>query len=135
MSATVNTKLFSDYFNQAPVLSIPGRTFPVKVQYGVSHGIQCGKCVCVWERLGPRVRKQCQVRARFRLSVHIVPDPAFDCDATPNGPYPPCLPQELYLEDALQVTSHQLRPNADWAKASRSQPWIPALPLMDAGIP
>lgn len=30
MSATLNAKLFSDYFNGAPVLEIPGRTFPVQ---------------------------------------------------------------------------------------------------------
>lgn len=30
MSATLNAKLFSDYFDGAPVLSIPGRTFPVE---------------------------------------------------------------------------------------------------------
>lgn len=30
MSATLNAKLFSEYFNGAPVLSIPGRTFPVQ---------------------------------------------------------------------------------------------------------
>lgn len=30
MSATLNAKLFSDYFNGCPVLEIPGRTFPVE---------------------------------------------------------------------------------------------------------
>lgn len=30
MSATLNSKLFSDYFYNAPVLEIPGRTFPVQ---------------------------------------------------------------------------------------------------------
>lgn len=30
MSATLNAKLFSDYFNNAPVINIKGRTFPVK---------------------------------------------------------------------------------------------------------
>lgn len=30
MSATLNAKLFSDYFNGVPVLDIPGRTFPVE---------------------------------------------------------------------------------------------------------
>ena len=30
MSATVNSKLFSEYFDGAPVLNIPGRTFPVQ---------------------------------------------------------------------------------------------------------
>lgn len=62
MSATVNAALFSDYFaknergekaNFVPVVSIPGRTFPV----------------------------------------------------TP-----------LFLEDALEITGHRVRPNADWAK-------------------
>ncbi|KAG8836392.1 hypothetical protein FRC17_003302 [Serendipita sp. 399] len=30
MSATINQATFSDYFDQAPVIEIPGRTFPVK---------------------------------------------------------------------------------------------------------
>lgn len=30
MSATLNAKLFSDYFGNIPVLEIPGRTFPVE---------------------------------------------------------------------------------------------------------
>ncbi|CAO3629564.1 unnamed protein product [Cunninghamella echinulata] len=33
MSATVNAERFSAYFENCPVLSIPGRTFPVHVQY------------------------------------------------------------------------------------------------------
>ena len=33
MSATVNEKLFSDYYNRAPTVSIPGRTFPVADYY------------------------------------------------------------------------------------------------------
>jgi ATP-dependent RNA helicase DHX8/PRP22 len=33
MSATLQTKMFSKYFNNAPVLKIPGRTFPVDVYY------------------------------------------------------------------------------------------------------
>jgi ATP-dependent RNA helicase DHX57 len=32
MSATINQKSFSDYFNQAPVIEIPGRTFPVETR-------------------------------------------------------------------------------------------------------
>ncbi len=33
MSATVNAQLFSNYFDQAPVLDIPGRLYPVTKQY------------------------------------------------------------------------------------------------------
>ncbi|KAL6115782.1 dhx34 [Pungitius sinensis] len=33
MSATINIKLFSDYFNRAPVLQVPGRLFPTQVIY------------------------------------------------------------------------------------------------------
>ncbi|KNC52644.1 uncharacterized protein AMSG_12174 [Thecamonas trahens ATCC 50062] len=33
MSATLNAELFSDYFGGVPVLSIPGRTFPVDIVY------------------------------------------------------------------------------------------------------
>lgn len=31
MSATINIKLFSSYFNDAPVLQVPGRLFPIQV--------------------------------------------------------------------------------------------------------
>ncbi|TSR87279.1 putative ATP-dependent RNA helicase DHX34 [Bagarius yarrelli] len=33
MSATINIKLFSTYFNNAPVLQVPGRLFPIQVIY------------------------------------------------------------------------------------------------------
>ncbi|XP_072309089.1 probable ATP-dependent RNA helicase DHX34 [Eucyclogobius newberryi] len=33
MSATINIKLFSSYFNSAPVLQVPGRLFPIQVTY------------------------------------------------------------------------------------------------------
>jgi hypothetical protein len=33
MSATLDKKLFSDFFDAAPVIDIPGRTFPVKNLY------------------------------------------------------------------------------------------------------
>ncbi|XP_036818079.1 probable ATP-dependent RNA helicase DHX34 isoform X2 [Oncorhynchus mykiss] len=33
MSATINIKLFSSYFNNAPVLQVPGRLFPIQVIY------------------------------------------------------------------------------------------------------
>ncbi|KAM4567081.1 putative ATP-dependent RNA helicase DHX34 [Odontesthes bonariensis] len=33
MSATINIKLFSEYFNSAPVLQVPGRLFPIQVTY------------------------------------------------------------------------------------------------------
>ena len=33
MSATVDSKRFSDYLNGAPVLNVPGRTFPVQTKY------------------------------------------------------------------------------------------------------
>ena len=32
MSATINAELFSTYFN-APIIQVPGRTFPVKIEY------------------------------------------------------------------------------------------------------
>jgi HrpA-like RNA helicase len=32
MSATINIKLFSDYFASAPVLQVPGRLFPIQVR-------------------------------------------------------------------------------------------------------
>uniref|UniRef100_A0A665V782 RNA helicase n=1 Tax=Echeneis naucrates TaxID=173247 RepID=A0A665V782_ECHNA len=33
MSATINIKLFSEYFSSAPVLQVPGRLFPIQVIY------------------------------------------------------------------------------------------------------
>ncbi|ORZ15198.1 P-loop containing nucleoside triphosphate hydrolase protein, partial [Absidia repens] len=33
MSATVNAERFSDYFRNCPIMSVPGRTYPVNVQY------------------------------------------------------------------------------------------------------
>lgn len=32
MSATVDSHKFSNYFNRCPVITIPGRTFPVEVR-------------------------------------------------------------------------------------------------------
>jgi len=31
MSATLDAESFSEYFNNSPMISIPGRTFPVQV--------------------------------------------------------------------------------------------------------
>lgn len=39
MSATVDCDKFSNYFNRCPVITIPGRTFPVDVR---------GALVCVY---------------------------------------------------------------------------------------
>ena len=36
MSATLDTEMFSTYFNGAPVYSVPGRTFPVDIFYAVA---------------------------------------------------------------------------------------------------
>ena len=33
MSATINLELFSNYFEEAPVISVPGRLYPIKLQY------------------------------------------------------------------------------------------------------
>ena len=33
MSATLDTKLFGNFFFGAPIINIPGRTFPVKTYY------------------------------------------------------------------------------------------------------
>lgn len=38
MSATVDCHKFSNYFNRCPVITIPGRTFPVEVR-GASDGV------------------------------------------------------------------------------------------------
>ncbi|KAE9105669.1 hypothetical protein PF010_g12922 [Phytophthora fragariae] len=41
-SATIDLDLFSGFFNNAPVVEIPGRMFPVKVEYVVSNGQSSG---------------------------------------------------------------------------------------------
>jgi HrpA-like RNA helicase len=33
MSATINIQLFSDYFQGAPVIRVPGRLYPIELQY------------------------------------------------------------------------------------------------------
>lgn len=33
MSATIDTTLFSSYFNDCPIVEVPGRTHPVKEHY------------------------------------------------------------------------------------------------------
>ena len=39
MSATINIKLFSDYFNgNAPVVQVPGRLHPIQLKY---HPVPC----------------------------------------------------------------------------------------------
>ena len=35
-SATLNTKQFSEFFNNCPVLAMKGKTFPVEIKYGPS---------------------------------------------------------------------------------------------------
>jgi HrpA-like RNA helicase len=39
-SATLDTSKFAEYFNNAPMLDIPGRTFPVEIQY-----VECNRYV------------------------------------------------------------------------------------------
>jgi HrpA-like RNA helicase len=33
MSATINAELFSKYFNDAPLIEVPGKTYPVEIEY------------------------------------------------------------------------------------------------------
>lgn len=51
MSATINIKLFSSYFNNAPVLQVPGRLFPIQVIY---QPISRTEQVSQLEKLDPR---------------------------------------------------------------------------------
>ena len=44
MSATIDTTLFSKYFNNCPVIEIPGRTFPVQ-QYFLEDCIELTKFI------------------------------------------------------------------------------------------
>uniref|UniRef100_A0A1A9WLD3 Putative ATP-dependent RNA helicase DHX57 n=1 Tax=Glossina brevipalpis TaxID=37001 RepID=A0A1A9WLD3_9MUSC len=54
MSATLNAKLFSNYFGKTPVLDIPGRTFPVK-QLFLEDILEC--CEYIIECDSPYSRK------------------------------------------------------------------------------
>ena len=53
MSATLDSKLFSTFFNNAPFLSVPGRTFPVASYYledlmdATDHIVEEGSRCCV----------------------------------------------------------------------------------------
>ena len=40
MSATINARRIASYFNDAPVVEIPGRTFPVEIEYKPNVGIE-----------------------------------------------------------------------------------------------
>ncbi|XP_066540276.1 probable ATP-dependent RNA helicase DHX34 [Hoplias malabaricus] len=51
MSATINIKLFSSYYNDAPVLQVPGRLFPIQVIY---QPIPPEEQVSKSEKLDPR---------------------------------------------------------------------------------
>ncbi|MEE6513533.1 hypothetical protein FKM82_021255 [Ascaphus truei] len=51
MSATINIKLFSGYFDKAPVLQVPGRLFPIQVIY---QPIPQEESVSKSEKLDPR---------------------------------------------------------------------------------
>lgn len=44
MSATLNAKLFCDYFGDVPVVDIPGRTYPVE-QYFLEDILETIDCV------------------------------------------------------------------------------------------
>ncbi|XP_049640202.1 putative ATP-dependent RNA helicase DHX57 [Suncus etruscus] len=66
MSATVNTELFSEYFGSCPVVTIPGRTFPVH-QFFLEDAIAMTRYVLQsgspYARSGKPLTKE-QVRAR-----------------------------------------------------------------------
>jgi len=42
MSATIDTTLFSNYFNNCPIVEVPGRAFPVQEYY-------LEDCIQVWK--------------------------------------------------------------------------------------
>ncbi|XP_041476446.1 probable ATP-dependent RNA helicase DHX34 isoform X3 [Lytechinus variegatus] len=51
MSATININLFSNYFKDAPVIQVPGRLYPIQVEYvPINESEQSSKS----ERLDPR---------------------------------------------------------------------------------
>ena len=47
MSATLDAEKFQRYFDDAPLLKIPGRTFPVEVFYTPGNGSGVEKLCCV----------------------------------------------------------------------------------------
>lgn len=54
MSATINIRLFSDYFGGAPVLQVPGRIFPISVIYEPIPKEEAAAAAGKPERLDPR---------------------------------------------------------------------------------
>ncbi|XP_062491981.1 probable ATP-dependent RNA helicase DHX34 [Pezoporus occidentalis] len=53
MSATINIPLFSSYFGDAPVLQVPGRSFPISVIYQPIPKEEAPGKAGKWERLDP----------------------------------------------------------------------------------
>ena len=65
MSATINIKLFSDYFNgSAPVLQVPGRLFPIGLQYHAIPMVEQGDRV----NPGPYIRVLQMIDAKYPAS-------------------------------------------------------------------
>ena len=65
MSATINLKLFSDYFNgTAPVIQVPGRLFPISLQYHAVPVVEQG------DRLNPApyIRVLQMIDAKYPVS-------------------------------------------------------------------
>ncbi|XP_068520702.1 probable ATP-dependent RNA helicase DHX34 [Anas acuta] len=54
MSATINIRLFSEYFGGAPVLQVPGRIFPISVIYEPIPKEEAAAAAGKAERLDPR---------------------------------------------------------------------------------
>ncbi|KAI3661037.1 hypothetical protein MP638_004072 [Amoeboaphelidium occidentale] len=63
MSATINAELFSVYFNGAPLISVPGKTFPVEIEYWSSNEID--------ENLVDERLRQERATALFKKSIPI----------------------------------------------------------------
>ncbi|KAM6460944.1 putative ATP-dependent RNA helicase DHX57 isoform 2-T2 [Liasis olivaceus] len=69
MSATLNTEVFSQYFNSCPIVNIPGRTFPVE-QFFLEDAIAVTRYVL--EHSSPYMRRVKQTTRRTRTAAEEV---------------------------------------------------------------
>ncbi|XP_039249521.2 putative ATP-dependent RNA helicase DHX34 [Styela clava] len=69
MSATINLKLFKDYFENAPVIQVPGRLYPIKMKY---HPIPIEEKVTATGNINPQpyVRIMELIDKKYPTSEH-----------------------------------------------------------------
>ncbi|KAM8793986.1 putative ATP-dependent RNA helicase DHX34 [Eudromia elegans] len=109
MSATINIRLFSDYFGGAPVLQVPGRSFPISVIYQ------------------PIPREEAAAAASGGRAERLDPRPFLRVLQAIDHKYPPEERGDLlvFLSGVAEIAAVQ---EAAQAYAARTQRWV-VLPL------